>query len=193
MKNIVIVNQKGGCGKTLVASNLIASLIDSEKHGKKVSYCLYDLDGQGGLQYDPVEMPDAVVSIVDTPGALQADMGEWVKDADLIIIPTRPTLTDIPATERTIDVVKENNTRNVPVIYVINGMNRFRATQEFMEYFMAEHEGDLVFGLPQSEAFIQSALAGVTIQEYNSKCPAALAMKKLTDAVWDVLGIEIAS
>lgn len=192
MKTVIVINSKGGVGKSLVSQNLVASLIDSERKGKKVPYNLYDMDMQGGLQYEPVEMEGAVVSIVDGRAGLYMEMSDDVKAADLIIIPTRPTLSDIPATENTIKIVKENNINNVPVIYVINGMNRFRATQEYMEYFMGEHANDLVFGLPQSEAFIQANLAGVTLQEYNSKCPAAIAMKNLTDAVWDILGIEIA-
>lgn len=192
MKTVIVINSKGGVGKSLVSQNLVASLIDSERKGKKVPYNLYDMDMQGGLQYEPVEMEDAVVSIVDGRAGLYMEMSDDVKAADLIVIPTRPTLSDIPATENTIKIVKENNINNVPVIYVINGMNRFRATQEYMEYFMGEHANDLVFGLPQSEAFIQANLAGVTLQEYNSKCPAAIAMKNLTDAVWDILGIEIA-
>lgn len=193
MKTVIVINSKGGVGKSLVSQNLVASLIDSERKGKKVPYNLYDMDMQGGLQFEPCEQEGAVVSIVDGRAGLYMEMSDDVKAADLIVIPTRPTLSDIPATENMIKIVKENNINNVPVIYVINGMNRFRATQEYMEYFMGEHANDLVFGLPQSEAFIQAALAGVTLQEYNSKCPAALAMKKLTDAVWALLDIDVAS
>ena len=184
MKNILIINQKCGVGKTLAADSICDALQESD-----IPFNLYDLDGQGGLSHEPCEMDGAEISIIDTPGALQSDMGDWIQDADLIIIPTRPTLSDMPATNRTIEVVQENNKRGVPVVYVVNGMNRFRATEEFMEYFMSEHENDMVYGIPQSEAFIQAKLAGVSIQKYNSKCPPAIAMKKFTDKILELCGI----
>ena len=85
MKNILIINRKGGVGKTLVADELAFAL-----DAKNVPYCFYDLDGQGGTLHEPVEMDDADISIIDTPGSLQGEMGEWVKDADVVIIPMRP-------------------------------------------------------------------------------------------------------
>ena len=51
---------------------------------KNVPYCFYDLDGQGGTLHEPVEMDNADISIIDTPGSLQGEMGEWVKDADVV-------------------------------------------------------------------------------------------------------------
>lgn len=119
MKNILIINRKGGVGKTLVADELAFAL-----DAKNVPYCFYDLDGQGGTLHEPVEMDDADISIIDTPGSLQGEMGEWVKDADVVIIPMRPSVTDMPATETTIDLVK-CNAPDTPIVYVVNGTNRF--------------------------------------------------------------------
>ena len=44
MKTILIANQKGGCGKTLVVDELAFSFDRTD-----VKYSLYDLDGQGGI------------------------------------------------------------------------------------------------------------------------------------------------
>ena len=44
MKNILIINRKGGVGKTLVSDELAFAL-----DAKNVPYCFYDLDGQGGM------------------------------------------------------------------------------------------------------------------------------------------------
>ena len=84
-------------------------------------------------------MDNADISIIDTPGSLQGEMGEWVKDADVVIIPMRPSVTDMPATETTIDLVKRN-APDTPIVYVVNGTNRFKATKEFMEFFKEEHK-----------------------------------------------------
>lgn len=72
MKNILVINRKGGVGKTLVSDELAFAL-----DAKKVPYNFYDLDGQGGTLHEPAEMDGAEISIVDIPGSLQGEMGEW--------------------------------------------------------------------------------------------------------------------
>ena len=185
MKNILVINRKGGVGKTLVSDELAFAL-----DAKKVPYNFYDLDGQGGTLHEPVEMDGAEISIVDTPGSLQGEMGEWIKDADLIIVPMRPTTTDMPATEVTLELVKDN-APDTPVVYVVNGINRFRATQEFLEFMNEEHAGEPIYCLPQSEAFTQSRLANQSVASYNAKHPAAIATKNFTDGVWKLLELDI--
>ena len=166
MKNILIINRKGGVGKTLVADELAFAL-----DAKNVPYCFYDLDGQGGTLHEPVEMDDADISIIDTPGLLQGEMGEWVKDADVVIIPMR-------------------NAPDTPIVYVVNGTNRFKATKEFMEFFKEEHKDEPIYCLPQSEAFVQSRLANQSVVAYNPRLPAALATSVLTHGVWKILKLK---
>ena len=184
MKNILIINRKGGVGKTLVADELAFAL-----DAKNAPYCFYDLDGQGGTLHELVEMDDADISIIDTPGSLQGEMGEWVKDADVVIIPMRPSVTDMPATETTIDLVKRN-APDTPIVYVVNGTNRFKATKEFMEFFKEEHKVEPIYCLPQSEAFVQSRLANQSVVAYNPRLPAALATSVLTHGVWKILKLK---
>lgn len=111
----MIINRKGGVGKKLVADELAFAL-----DAKNVPYCFYDLDGQSGTLHETVEMDDADISIIDTPGSLQGEMGEWVKDADVVIIPMCPSVTDMPAAETTIDLVKRN-APDTPIVYLVNG------------------------------------------------------------------------
>lgn len=86
MKTILIANQKGGCGKTLVVDELAFSFDRTD-----VKYSLYDLDGQGGIIHEPKVIDDADYAIVDTPGYISDNLGELIQGADLIIIPTRTT------------------------------------------------------------------------------------------------------
>ena len=184
MKNILVINRKGGVGKTLLCDELAFAL-----DAKQIPYNFYDLDGQGGQIHEPCEMPGAAISIIDTPGALQAEMGEWIKDADVIVVPMRPTTTDMPATEVTLQLIRDN-VPHTPVVYVVNGVNRFRATQEFMEFFTEEHPHDRVYLIPQSEAFVQAKLANESVQDYHPKGYPALAMKEFTDAVLGLIGVK---
>lgn len=83
MKTILIANQKGGCGKTLVVDELAFSFDRTD-----VKYSLYDLDGQGGIIHEPKVIDDADYAIVDTPGYISDNLGELIQGADLIIIPS---------------------------------------------------------------------------------------------------------
>ncbi|MBR1439260.1 MAG: P-loop NTPase [Synergistaceae bacterium] len=72
MKNILICNSKGGVGKSLIADELAFYL----EH-KNISYNFYDLDSQGGTVHKNSKSDNALVSIIDTPGALQEQLAQW--------------------------------------------------------------------------------------------------------------------
>lgn len=103
MKTILIANQKGGCGKTLVVDELAFSFDRTD-----VKYSLYDLDGQGGIIHEPKVIDDADYAIVDTPGYISDNLGELIQGADLIIIPTRTTYKDIPTLQTILEVNKDD-------------------------------------------------------------------------------------
>ena len=184
MNNILVINRKGGCGKTLI-SDEIAFAFDR----MNIPYNFYDLDGQGGVIHSPNQIDNAVASIIDTPGALQSSMGDWIDDADLIIIPTRPTPTDLPATNTTIDLVRQHNAED-KIIYVVNGSNRFRATSDFLDFFREKHKGEIIHVIPQSEAFTQAKFRQQSVCEYSPKSPAAISIDSLVAIINKLLGLK---
>ena len=73
----------------------------------------------------------------------------------MIVIPTRPTSKDIEPLWRMKNIVRDSGK---PVVYVINGWNRYRASKDFLAWFRgAIGEDAPVFRLPQSEQFVQAA------------------------------------
>ena len=74
MKTILVCNQKGGVGKSLVADEIAFSF---ERSGIPVSF--YDLNTQGGTLHKTHEADGAQVAVVDTPGALQEALADWLK------------------------------------------------------------------------------------------------------------------
>ena len=74
MKTVLICNQKGGVGKTLIADELAFAL-----ERDAIPFNFYDLDAQGSAIHQTTENPDAVVSIVDTAGALQSNLAKWIE------------------------------------------------------------------------------------------------------------------
>lgn len=128
MKTILVCNQKGGVGKSLVADEIAFSF---ERSGIPVSF--YDLDTQGGTLHETHEADAAQVAVVDTPGALQEGLADWLKEADVVVIPTRTTSRDIEPLMRMRKAVFKNS--HAKIVYVMNGWNRFKASRDFMEWF----------------------------------------------------------
>ena len=73
-----------------------------------------------------VENP--AVAVVDTPGRIMDE--KTIQGADVVVIPIRPTGGNIEGFTRTVALVKEN--ASCPILIVVNGGNRFSATQSFM-------------------------------------------------------------
>ena len=184
MKSVLVANQKGGVGKTLIADE-IAFALDRAN----VGYNFYDLDGQGGCIHEQHESDDAEFCVVDTPGALQADMLDWMKAADVILIPTKMTSRDIPPLQTMLELVQNEDVK-AKVIVVLNGWNRFTATHDFEEWFKEEYPNLSTVTVPQSEIFTQSALAGKSVVEFKPHSMASDQIKLLVGLVKYELGIR---
>lgn len=145
MKIITVANRKGGAGKSTCAAHLS---IEAANSGKRV--ILIDLDPQKTLESwwkkrdeESPYMADATtedlenklhvlrekkidICIIDTPGdtSLNAQLG--IKNADLVIIPSKPTAPDLTSIGRTISMVKEYEK---PYIFVITqAISRAKST-----------------------------------------------------------------
>lgn len=135
MKNIVVMMQKGGVGKTAIADELAYSM---DRTG--VSYEFYDLDPQHTALHGNHRDQEAVVSIVDTKPGIDSGAIENIQDADLIVIPTKASIDDQTALERTRKLVHQTKAE-VPVLIVQNMWNRYRNCRNFSEW-LVESLGD---------------------------------------------------
>ena len=169
MKTILIANQKGGCGKTLVVDELAFSFDRTD-----VKYSLYDLDGQGGIIYEPKVIDDADYAIVDTPGYISDNLGELIQGADLIIIPTRTTYKDIPTLQTMLELIEQNG-KSSDTMFIFNAWNRFNAAAAFEDWFKTVRDGRHVSIIPQSEEFAKAGMYGKSVVEYSPRS------KKLND------------
>lgn len=166
MKTIVVVNQKGGSGKSTLCDLL---LWEFEKAGIPTSF--YDLDGQGGVMHETYENSRAKVAVIDTPGSLQSDMNTWIKQADLIIVPTKTTMMDVKPLQRMIDIVSK---AKCPTIYVEMMWDRFTTAGSFDEWLIEETKGkSAILRIARSEQMIQASAVGMSVIDYAPKSSVA--------------------
>lgn len=190
MKKILICNQKGGVGKSLIADEIAFSFERSN-----IPTAFLDLDSQGGTVHKTDKRSDAKVAIIDTPGALQVKMGEWMTAADVIIIPTRTTSRDIEPLLRMLEIVREN-TQETPVVIVMNGWNRWRASSDFLSWFNNRNKTYIrskkivICKLPQSEQFVRASASGQSVIEYSKYGPIVKATRDLCDLTRKLAGFK---
>lgn len=187
-KNIVVISQKGGVGKTLAADEIAFSL---DRTG--VSYAFYDLDGQDVAVHVGHADPDPVVNIVDTPGRLEADTVKALAAADVVVVPTRPTGVDMKPLVTTLSVVRSQT--DAPIVLVLNCMNRFSLATQIADWVEeACADGTMpacahVARIPQTEMLSQAQALGRSIVDYKRTSPAAAAVMDMVDAVRRLAGL----
>jgi chromosome partitioning protein len=125
MKVISVVSQKGGVGKTTLATALA---VQASQDGKKT--VMFDLDPQASATFwRDIRKSDSLaitaipasrlahlvaavreagcdLAIIDTPPFSKDIAYEAAQQADLVLVPTRPAVLDVMAMTRTLDVVK---------------------------------------------------------------------------------------
>ncbi|MGD0642959.1 MAG: ParA family protein [Roseiarcus sp.] len=136
MRTIAFVTQKGGSGKSTLASSLAVAAKDV---GERV--CVIDLDPQSSLlswsktrELDDIaviaatagklptllgalEKKGITLAIIDTPGADGAASAAAMREADLNIIPSRPSIFDLWASAQTRAALK---TTNSDFVFMLN-------------------------------------------------------------------------
>ena len=125
MKTLAIISQKGGVGKTTLATALAVA---AERDGK--SAAVFDLDPQASAAFwkdtREAEAPAVVaipparlgpvlkaagesgceLAIIDAPPFAKDIAYEAAQQADFVLIPTRPAVLDVMAMTRTLELVR---------------------------------------------------------------------------------------
>ena len=184
---ILVVNAKGGSGKTTVAANLAAAYAH---HG--VSVALVDHDPQASATHwlaaraearPPIVgveahrtsagvtraflMRDALHArrvIVDTPAAVaRGQLGQWLADADRVIVPVLPSGIDIKAASRFVGILllePAMRARRVPVAVVANRVRRNTLVFDRLQRFLDSLRIPFVTTLRDTQNFVRGTETG---------------------------------
>lgn len=192
MQRIIVLNPKGGSGKTTIASNLAACFA---VNGQRPA--LMDLDPQASstrwLRKRPENNPpihgiaafertatvtrswqlripaECTAVIVDTPAALEAQsLPEMTRGADAVLVPVMPSDIDIHATAKCIAdlllVAKIRRSDN-RIGIIANRVRANTLVSQSLMRFLNSLDIPLVATLRDTQNYVRSAEAGVGIYE----------------------------
>jgi chromosome partitioning protein len=195
MQRIVVLNPKGGSGKTTIAINLasyLAScgqrpvLIDFDPQGSSVRWVKKRKPAQApihviaGFEKDTrttrafqLRPPDNTTHvIVDTPAALSApQLPDMVRDAAKIIVPVLPSDIDIHTCSRCIRdllLVAKIRREDDRIGVIANRVRRNTLTYQSLIRFLHTLGIPIVATLRDSQNYVRAAELGVGVHEMKS-------------------------
>ena len=150
MKTIAFVSAKGGVGKTTLCFLLGTALA---RAGRRVRYL--DLDPNESLkgllaEHQVADVDDPEFVVVDTPPRLDTkQVVAVIKTADVICVPTRPTVADRPLAQHTAQAVAELRHPQAKALVVFNQVRRGTLSSKHVD---ALEDGE--FALPVASSAI---------------------------------------
>jgi len=201
MRTIAFVTQKGGSGKSTIASSLAVA---AHEAGERVF--VFDMDPQQSLvkwsktrgeadipveTVTPAKLPAALAAlakagvtlcILDTAGADSPAAAAAMKAADLCVVPSRPNAFDLWATEMTRKTLREIGR---DYVFLLNQCPPAQQSSRVSEGVAAlEAMGGLVSPLIGARVDYQEAARhGYGVNELNPSGQAAEEMRKLWSSI----------
>jgi len=184
MQVVVFASQKGGSGKTTLAGHM-AVMADSAGLGP---VAMLDTDPQGSLAQwwnarqaetplfvrssltelpetlDALEQRGIALVCIDTPPAITVAIRSVVENADLVVVPVRPSPHDLRAAGATVDLVEGLDR---PFVFVVNGASsRARITSD-AAIALSQHGTVAPITVHNRTEFAASMSDGRSVMEIN--------------------------
>jgi chromosome partitioning protein len=189
LNKIVILNPKGGCGKTTLSTNLASyfalrgptpTLIDCDPKGyterwlerrppgsrriKGIASDEFVLRGNRNWPFRTPKETGAV--IIDTPAALgRREISELTHDADCILVPILPSAFDVQVTTNFIAKLLLLTDFDLPVAVVANRTRKNTKSLEMLMQILANLETPTIAVLRDSQNYVHAAAHGLGIYE----------------------------
>lgn len=195
MLRVLVANSKGGCGKTMLATNLAAAyahaaaftvLMDCDPQGSSQSWMAQRSSNFEHLQVQPLVPgerqlgqlwtlripPRTQVLVVDAPAGLDGgQLAELVRRCDHLLVPVLPSRLDLAATRDFLERVERLPDRRNGRLRVGLVGNRLKpntiAARELSEGLRALPY-PLVAELREAQAFVHAAAIGRGLAEFDA-------------------------
>jgi chromosome partitioning protein len=195
MQRIVVLNPKGGSGKTTIAVNLASYfasrqqmpvLMDYDPQGSSIRWvkkrqptqpwvyavAAFEKDGRTTRSFQLRTPEGATHLIVDTPAALDArEMPDLTRSADKILVPVLPSDIDIHACSRCIRdllLVAKVRREDNRLGVIANRVRRNTLTYQSLIRFLDTLGVPIVATIRDSQNYVRSAELGLGVHEMKS-------------------------
>ncbi len=197
LQRITVINGKGGCGKTTVATNLASAYAKLN-----VNTALLDFDPQGSsmfwLKSRPSEAPevhgieacrrqsgmvtrsfllrlppDTQRAIIDTPAGLSGlALVDQLRDTDTILIPVLPSSIDIHVTAdfiRDLFLVAKIRPQRTRICIICNRVKPNTLSFRALERFLKALDIPVIASLRETQNYVTSSEQGLGVHELDTK------------------------
>jgi len=194
MRTVLVINSKGGCGKTTVTTNLASYYAAS---GGKVAIKDYDPQGSSlqWLRTRPGHRPrihganaapqkghllkslqtwvpaDTDLLLIDAPGGVKGLLlQELMGKAEFVVIPVGPSSIDVHATAdflKDLLLLGRVRSRNIQVVVVANRVRSSMPVYEPLERFLKSLSLPFLTRIRDSDAYIRAAEQGLGVFEMD--------------------------
>jgi chromosome partitioning protein len=191
MRKILVLNPKGGCGKSTIATNIAGYL---SINGQNVAVADFDpqKSTEDWISRRPAHAPKISIAgvkggklsvpgktdtvIIDTPAAIHGKkLADFVKSSETMVIPLLPSEIDISAAERFVDELfslKKLINRKIKLATVANRVREDTLSAAKLDYFLNHMKLPGGRKLPfitvfrNSQNYVKAAEKGLSIFEF---------------------------
>lgn len=185
MRSILVVNPKGGCGKTTIATNLAGYYAS-----KGVATALVDLDQQRSAYQWAMSRPESAAKIdaytelqdsfsakrviYDCPAQIHLGLtSDLINRSDVIIMPINPSIIDHRAAFKFIfdvrSLIRSDVCKQIKIGLVANRANAAFKSYHELEKFAEMMRTPVITSLRNSQNYVSAAEAGSSIFEMSSQ------------------------
>lgn len=182
MKKILVINSKGGSGKTTISTNLASyyalwdvpvALVDYDPQRSSLDWLaqrdkhlptIYAVDGSKGRVNVPAQMKRVIMDApARTSGKQLAKLYEF---ADVVLIPVLPSPIDIRAAGHFIgELMLEGHLKSAPTALLANRTKANTTVFQNLQAFMQQLNLPILSYLRDSQNYIRAAESGIGIFE----------------------------
>lgn len=194
IRRVLVVNAKGGCGKTTIATNLASyyasrgmsvTLADHDPQGSSTQWLSLRSDEHPQISgVAAYRKPDAAVTrtwqlrtptntdvmILDAPAGVHGmQLVELVRESDTIIIPVLPSPIDIHAASHFIKdllLVAKVRARSIRLGVVANRVRSKTKVYQSLQRFLTSLQIPFVTYLRDTQNYVQSSESGLGVYEW---------------------------